>query len=36
VEFKKKQSDFVIKNNFRNNSIKKDVRKVLKRILLNA
>ena len=36
VEFKKKQSDFIIKNNFRNNSIKKNVKKVLGKILLNA
>ena len=35
-EFKKKQSDFIIKNNFRNNSIKKNVKKVLEKILLNA
>ena len=36
VEFKKKQSDFIIKNNFRNNSIKKNVKKVIEKILLNA
>ena len=36
VEFKKKESDFTIKNNFRNNSIKKNVKKVLEKILLNA
>jgi len=36
VEFKKKQSDFSIKNNFRNNSTKKNVKKVLEKILLNA
>jgi len=36
VELKKRQSDFIIKNNFRNNSIKKNVKKVLKKILLNA
>ena len=36
VELKKQQSDFVIKNNFRNNSIKKNVKKVLEKILLNA
>ena len=36
AEFKKKQSDFTIKNNFRNNSIKKNVKKVLEKILLNA
>ena len=36
VEFKKKQSDFSIKNNFRNNFTKKSVRKILEKILLNA
>ena len=36
LEFKKKQSDFVIKNNFRNNFIKKNDKKILKKILLNA
>ena len=36
VEFKKKKSDFIIKNNFRNNSVKKNVKKVLEKILLNA
>ena len=36
VEFKKQKSDFIIKNNFRNNSIKKNVKKVLEKILLNA
>ena len=36
VELKKQQSDFIIKNNFRNNSIKKNVKKVLGEILLNA
>jgi len=36
VEFKKKQSDFIIKNNFKINSIKKNVRNVLEKILLNA
>ena len=33
VEFKKKKSDFVIKNNFKNNSIKKNVKKILGKIL---
>ena len=33
VEFKKKHSDFIIKNNFRNNSTKKNVKKILKKIL---
>ena len=36
LEFKKKQSNFIIKNNFRNNFIKKNVKKTLKKILLNA
>jgi len=36
VEFKKQQSDFIIKNNFKNNSIKKSVKRVLDKILLNA
>jgi len=36
VEFKKQQSDFIIKNNFKNNSIKKSVKRVLEKILLNA
>ena len=36
IELKKKKSDFIIKNNFRNNSIKKNVKKVLEKILLNA
>ena len=33
VELKKQQSDFIIKNNFRNNSVKKNVKKVLEKIL---
>ena len=36
VELKKQCSDFIIKNNFKNNSIKKNVKKVLEKILLNA
>jgi len=36
IELKKNRSDFIIKNNFRNNSIKKNVKKVLEKILLNA
>ena len=36
VELKKQRSDFIIKNNFKNNSIKKNVKKVLEKILLNA
>ena len=35
-ELKKEQSDFIIKNNFRNNSIKKSVKRVLEKILQNA
>ena len=33
IELKRQQSDFVIKNNFKNNSIKKNVKKVLEIIL---
>ena len=36
VEHKKKKSDFIIKNNFNNNSTKKNVKRVLKKILLYA
>tara|TARA_B100001765_G_C19317415_1_gene255787 strand:- start:61 stop:639 length:579 start_codon:yes stop_codon:yes gene_type:complete len=36
VEFKKKKSDFIIKNNFNKHSVKKNVKKVLEKILLNA
>ena len=36
VELKKKRSDFIIKNNFKNSFIKKNVRKVLEKILSNA
>ena len=36
VEFKKKHSDFTIKNNFRNNLAKKNVKNILEKILLNA
>ena len=36
VEFKKKHSDFTIKNNFRNNFAKKNVKNILEKILLNA
>ena len=35
VELKKKQSDFIIKNNFKHNSIKKNVKRIIKNILLN-
>ena len=33
IELKKKRSDFIIKNNFKNNSIKENVRQVLEKIL---
>ena len=36
VELKKKKSDFIIKNNFRNNSVKKNVKIILGKILSNA
>ena len=36
VEFKKKKSDFVIKNNFKINSFENNVKKVLKKILIYA
>ena len=36
VELKKKKSDFIIKNNFRSNSIKKNVKIILGKILSNA
>ena len=36
LEIKKKKSDFVIKNNFKNNYIKKSVKIIKKKILLNA
>ena len=36
VELKRQQSNFTIKNNFRNNSIKKSVKRVLEKILQNA
>ena len=36
IEFKKKKSSYVIKNNFRNYSAKKDVKTIMKKILLNA
>ena len=35
VEFKKRKSDFIIKNNFNKNKIKKNVKRVLEKILLN-
>jgi len=36
VELKKQRSDFIIKNNFKSNSVKKNVKKILEKILLNA
>ena len=36
IEFKKKQSDFIIKNNFKSNYVKKNVKKIMEKILLNA
>ena len=36
VELKKRRSDFVIKNNFKINSIRKNVKKIKEKILLNA
>ena len=36
VEVKKKKADFIIENNFRNNSIKKNVKRILRKILLDA
>ena len=36
VELKKKLADFIIKNNFKSNSIKKNVKTVLEKILFNA
>ena len=36
VEDKKKKADFIIENNFRNNLVKKNVKKTLRNILLNA
>ena len=36
IELKKKKSDFIIKNNFKNKSVKKNAKKIIKKILLNA
>ena len=36
IELKKKKAGYIVKNNFRNNSIKENVKKVLEKILLNA
>ncbi len=35
IEMKKKKSNFIIKNNFKNKSVKKNVKEVIKKILLN-
>ena len=36
LEIKKRKSDFIINNNFKNNSVKKNVKRVLEKILINA
>ena len=36
IEIKKKKADFIVKNNFRNNFVKKNVKRVFGKILLNA
>ena len=36
LEIKKKKSDYLIKNNFKNNFVKKNVRNIVKKIFLNA
>ena len=36
IELKKKKADFIVKNNFRNNFVKKNVKRVFGKILLNA
>ena len=36
VELKKKKADFIVKNNFKSNSVKKNVKMILVKILLNA
>jgi len=36
IEVKRKKSDFIIKNNFKNNFVKKNVKNVMKKILSNA
>ena len=33
VDYKKKKADFIIKNDFTNKSVKKDIRFILKKIL---
>tara|TARA_B110000116_G_C16663216_1_gene502744 strand:+ start:278 stop:856 length:579 start_codon:yes stop_codon:yes gene_type:complete len=36
LEFKKKKSSFIIKNNFSNNFVKKSVKKIMEKIFLNV
>ena len=36
LEVKKRKSDFIIKNNFKNNFVKKNVKRLKEKILLNA
>jgi len=36
LELKRKKADYVIKNNFKHNPVKKNVKRTLKKILLNA
>ena len=36
IEIKKKKSDYIIKNNFKRNLLKKNVKRVMRKILLNA
>ena len=36
VEIKKKKADFIVKNNFKSYSVKKNVKMILGKILLNA
>ena len=36
VELKKKKANFIIKNNFKSNSVKKNAKIILRKILLNA
>ena len=35
IELKKRKSSFIIKNNFNNNTVKKDVKRIIRKILLN-
>tara|TARA_B100000029_G_scaffold426604_1_gene435584 strand:- start:270 stop:839 length:570 start_codon:yes stop_codon:yes gene_type:complete len=36
LEIKKKKADFIIKNNFKDNLVKKNVKRIIKKILLNV